>query len=91
MPLVISLILYNICESFGKFRSAFTSKDDNYKKAFIFKNPFFRRGRNNNGILCENFFGARGNYDLCTKLAKLKFEDFFIRGGPKSLADLNTD
>jgi exonuclease III len=84
-------VLYNICESFGKFRSAFTSKDDNYKKAYIFKNPFFRRGRNDNGILCENFFGARGNFDLCAKLAKLKFEDFFIRGGPKSLADLNND
>jgi len=84
-------ILYNICESFGKFRAAFTSKDDNYKKSFIFKNPFFRRGRNDNGILCENFFGARGNHALCTKLASLKFENFFVRGGPKSLAELNND
>ena len=37
-------ILYNICDSFGKFRSAFTSKDDNYKKSIIFKNPFFSVG-----------------------------------------------
>ncbi len=87
----VNTILYNICESFGKFRSAFTSKDDNYKKAIVFKNPYFRRGRNDDGILCENFFGARGNFAPCTKLAGLRFENFFVRGGPKSLADLNTE
>ncbi len=34
-------ILSNIGNSFGKFRAAFTEKDENYKKAVVFKNPFF--------------------------------------------------
>ncbi|MFN9956767.1 MAG: hypothetical protein ACK55I_27010, partial [bacterium] len=54
-------ILFNIGTSFGTFRAAFTQKDDNYKKALIFRNPFFRRGRRDDGILCEAFFGTRNN------------------------------
>jgi hypothetical protein len=34
-------ILNNICSSFGKFRDTFVKKDNNYKKAYIFKNPLF--------------------------------------------------
>jgi hypothetical protein len=69
-------ILYNLCKSFGMFRTAFTQKDDNYKKALILRNPFFRRGRGDAGILCENFFGTRNNLEQNKILAKLKYEDF---------------
>jgi hypothetical protein len=33
-------ILHNICKSFGSFKKEFTDKDDNFKKALIFRNPF---------------------------------------------------
>jgi hypothetical protein len=69
-------ILSSICNSFGTFAKEFYGAEDNYKKAFIFRNPLFRRGRNDDGLLCERFFGNNFG-DLC-KIAKLKFEDFFI-------------
>ncbi len=81
-------ILFNIGTSFGTFRAAFTQKDDNYKKALIFRNPFFRPGRRDDGILCETFFGTRNNYEQNKILATLKFEDFFVRMRPKSLNEL---
>jgi hypothetical protein len=85
-------ILSNICTSFGKFSAEFTNKDDNFKKAFIFRNPFFRRGRNDERILCERFFGLNGNDHLeLRKLAKLKYEDFFVRRAAKSLDELNRE
>jgi hypothetical protein len=49
--------LSNICSSFGKFKRDFTNKEN--KKALILNNPFFRRGRNDDGILCERFFGKQ--------------------------------
>ncbi len=83
-------ILSNITASFGKFKQEFTSKENNYKKALILNNPFFRRGRNDNGILCERFFG--NNYKELRKISKLKFEDFFVqRDVPKSLDELNRE
>jgi len=82
-------ILSNIGNSFGKFRAAFTEKDENYRKAVVFKNPFFRRGRNDDRMLCESFFNIRNNFEMCCKVAKMKYEDFFIRERPKSLNDLN--
>ncbi len=84
-------ILFYIGTSFGIFRAAFTQKDDNYKKALIFRNPFFRRGRRDDGILCETFFGTRNNYEQNKILATLKFEDFFVRRRPKSLNELLAD
>jgi hypothetical protein len=84
-------ILHNISNSFGKFRKAFTEKDDNYKRALIFKNPFFRRGRDDERLLCENFFDTRNNFELTCKIAKLKFEDFFVRNRAKSQNDLLTE
>jgi hypothetical protein len=83
-------ILSNISSSFGKFKHDFTSRENNYKKALILNNPFFRRGRNDNGILCERFFG--NNYEELRKISKLKFEDFFVRRNvPKSLDELNRE
>jgi hypothetical protein len=83
-------ILSNITTSFGKFKQDFTSMENNYKKALILNNPFFRRGRNDNGILCERFFG--NNYEELRKISKLKFEDFFVRRNvPKSLDELNRE
>jgi hypothetical protein len=55
----------------------------------VFKNPFFRRGRNDDRMLCESFFNIRNNFEMCCKVAKLKYEDFFKRERPKSLNDLN--
>jgi hypothetical protein len=82
-------ILFNICKSFGTFAQEFYRVEDNYKKAFIFKNPLFRRGRNDDGLLCERFFGK--NYGELCKIAKLKFEDFFTRRGTKTLDELNRE
>jgi hypothetical protein len=82
-------ILFNICKSFGKFAEEFYGAEDNYKKAFIFRNPLFRRGRNDDGLLCERFFG--NNFGELCKIAKLKFEDFFTPRGTKTLDELNRE
>jgi hypothetical protein len=57
-----------------------TNKEDNFKKALIFRNPYFRRGRNDDRMLCERFFG--NNFGELKKIAKLKFEDLFNRRAP---------
>jgi hypothetical protein len=67
-------ILHNICNSFKIFKKKFTSIEENYKKALIFRNPLFRRGRNDDRMLCEGFFG--NNFEELKNIAKLKFEDF---------------
>jgi hypothetical protein len=81
----VNPILYNIGRSFGNFKNEYYKIDSNYRKAFIFKNPMFQRSRNDAGILDEAFFGRDTGYDDLVKIAKLKFEDLFVRGGPKSL------
>jgi hypothetical protein len=58
-------ILYNICSSFETFQTKFTSIEENYKKALIFRNPLFRRGRDDDRMLCEGFFG--NNFDELMK------------------------
>ncbi len=63
----------------------------NYKKALIFKNPAIRRGRRDNGLLCENFFGRDCTFETFSKIAKLKHKDFFTRNDAKSLHQLNID
>ncbi len=67
-------ILFNICSSFGKFIGEFCKKDRNYKKALIFKNKMFKRGRNDNGILDENFFGHHRTFEKLQQVAKLAFD-----------------
>jgi hypothetical protein len=84
-------ILFNIGKSFGKFKNEYYKKDSNYRKAFIFKNPMFQRSRDDNGMLDEIFFGRDTGYDDLVKIAKLKFEDLFTRGGPKSLFETNRE
>jgi hypothetical protein len=84
-------VLHNICSSFGKFTLEFYKKDRNYKKALVFKNGMFKRGRNDNGILDENFFGNNRSFADFQQIAKLKFDDFFVRGRPKSLHQTNMD
>ncbi len=84
-------ILYNICSSFGKFSAEFCKKDQNYKKALVFNNKMFKRGRNDNGILDKNFFGNRRSFEDLLKIARLTFGDFFVRGRPKTLHQLNYD
>jgi hypothetical protein len=51
----------------------------------------FQRSRNDDGILDEVFFGRDTGYDELKKIAKLKFEDMFVRGGPKSLFETNRE
>jgi hypothetical protein len=80
----------NICSSFEKFAAAFTRKENNYKKAYIFKNPLIRRGANENGLLCENFFGRNNSFETFSKIAKLKYEDF-LRNGAKTLHSVNIE
>jgi hypothetical protein len=82
-------ILHNICKSFGVFKKEFTGRDNIYRKALIFRNPYFRRGRGDDGMLCERFFG--NNYDELRKIASLKFEDFFVRRTPTSLDEVNRE
>jgi len=84
-------ILHNIGMSFSKFKDRFYKKDDNYRKAFIFKNPLFTRGQNDNGLLCERFFIHETSLAERKKIAMLKFEDFFVRGGAKTLFELNRE
>lgn len=81
----------NISTSFGKFKTEYFKKDKNYLKAHVFKNPIFQRGRNDNGILDEAFFGNNLSYDDFTKLSRLKLDDFFIRNRPKSLHETNLE
>jgi hypothetical protein len=88
-PLAENPILFNIGKSFGNFAQEFYGIEDNYKKAFIFKNPLFRRGRKDNCLLCERFFG--NNFGELCKIAKLKFEDFFTQRGAKTLDELNRE
>jgi hypothetical protein len=84
-------VLAGICSSFGKFATAYYRKDKNYLKAHIFNNPLFRRGRDDERVICENFFGRNYDRDDLLKIALLKFEDFFVRGRAKSLDNLVLD
>jgi hypothetical protein len=84
-------ILYNICSSFGRFRTEFYKKDSNYLKALIFKNPMFRRSRDDNRLLCEGFFGRDTSFEEMSRIAKLQYNDLFTRGRPKSLHDVNLE
>ena len=86
-----SPILHNVCSSFNNFKIEFFNKDRNYMKANIFNNPLFTRGRNDNGLLNENFFGLDKSFEFFAKISKIKFEDFFERGRPKSLDNLNRE
>jgi hypothetical protein len=78
----VNPILYNICNSFGQFSKNFNKKERNYRKALVFKNKMFKRGRNNNGILDENFFGPACTFEEYKLIARLSFEDFLAEGGP---------
>jgi hypothetical protein len=60
-------------------------------RAYILCNPLFVRGRGENGILCKRFFGENLPNQTFEKIAKLKLEDLLMRGGIKSLAQINTD
>jgi len=84
-------VMYNICSSFGMFKNEFFKINNNFEKAHIFKNPMFKRGINDNGILCENFFGRNLEFSEYGKIAKLRFEDFFDRGRAKLLEVLNEE
>jgi hypothetical protein len=87
----VNPIIYNIARSFERLSKTYYGTGKNYLKAYIFCNPIFVRGRGDNGILCRNFFGNGTPVNLLEKIAKLKLEDLLMRGGMKSLAQINTD
>jgi hypothetical protein len=66
-----------------------TNKEDSFKKALIFRNPYFRIGRNDDRMLSERFFG--NNFGELERIAKLKFEDLFNRRAPKTLDEINRE
>jgi hypothetical protein len=51
----------------------------------------FKRGRNDNGLLDENFFGRNLSFETYSKIACLKFDDFFTNGRQKTLDQLCDD
>jgi hypothetical protein len=81
-------ILWNIGNSFQKFKTEYFKKDKNYLKANIFKNPQIQRGRNDAGLLCENFFGRHKSFEYFCEISKLKVCDFFEHGRPKTIDSL---
>jgi hypothetical protein len=83
--------LHNICESFGTFSNEFYKKDRNFRKALIFKNPIFKRGRGDDGILDENFFGRNYTFEDFKKIACITYDDFFSNGRQKTLDMLCDD
>jgi hypothetical protein len=84
-------IIFNIAQSFENFSKKYYGTGKNYMRAYILCNPLFVRGRGENGILCKRFFGENLPNQTLEKIAKLKLEDLLMRGGIKSLAQINTD
>jgi hypothetical protein len=71
-------ILYNIAESFKKFKSSFYKQNDNYKKSHILFNPNITRGRGDKNILNCAFFSQNPPIRL-ENLAKITFSNTFSR------------
>jgi len=84
-------IIYNIAKSFEVFSKKYYCTGKNYLRAYILGNPLFVRGRGENGILCKRFFGLNLPNQTLEKIANVKLEDLLMRGGIKSLAQINID
>jgi hypothetical protein len=84
-------IIFNIAQSFERLSKTFYGTGKNYLKAYIYCNPIFTRGRGDNAILCKNFFGNATPLNIVEKIAKLRLEDLLMRGGIKSLAQINLE
>jgi hypothetical protein len=84
-------IIFNIAKSFEAFSKKYYCTGKNYLRAFILCNPIFVRGRGDHGLLCKRFFGENLPNQILEKIAKLRLEDLLMRGGIKSLAQINTD
>ena len=67
-------ILYGLCQSYNVFRKAFNEIDENYKSAYIFNNPIFKRGIKDDGPLNASFFGGKENPDL-RRISYIKYSD----------------
>ena len=81
-------ILRQIAYSFNIFKTKFTLVNDNFKNAFIFNNPCFKRGIRDNGILDENFFRQNPRVDL-EKISGLTFNNIFEGNNPRQLETIN--
>ncbi len=82
-------IIFNIAQSFERLSKTFYGTGKNYLKAYIYCNPIFTRGRGDNAILCKIFFENETPLNIVEKIAKLRLEDLLMRGGIKSLAQIN--
>jgi hypothetical protein len=51
----------------------------------------FVRGREDDGLLCENFFRRNNNTETMQKIAKIRLEDLLTRGGIKMLYQINME
>jgi hypothetical protein len=69
-------IIYNIATSFQIFKKNYFLMNDNYKKAPIFLNPIFVRGRGDKRLLDNNFFSQQPPLNNQV-LAGLLFKDVF--------------
>jgi hypothetical protein len=69
-------IIYNIATSFQIFKKNYFLMNDNYKKAPIFLNPIFVRGRGDKRLLDNNFFSQQPPLNNQV-LAGLLYKDVF--------------
>jgi hypothetical protein len=81
-------ILNNIVESFFRFKTAFYSRNDNFKESILLNNPILHRGLRDRGQLNHTFFLQVPAIpdDI---LAGLKFSDVCSEAGMHSLAEIN--
>jgi hypothetical protein len=84
-------IIFNIAESFEHFCRSYYETGSNFKKAYIFSNPLFVRGRRDPGLLCRQFFGRNTTNKTLEQIALLRLEDITERNGIKTLDQLNMD
>jgi len=68
-----SVALLGITQSFLRFNTIFSKLDNNYRKAFIFNNPIFTRGQDDEGLLDAKFFFLGNIYNICF----VKYSDCF--------------
>jgi len=81
-------ILHNIANCFEKFYEKFTTRNENYKAAFVYKNRAFARNDHDVSTLDDNFFGADFMARHFSKIRNLKLCDFFRNGRMVPMDDL---
>jgi hypothetical protein len=80
-------IIFNIADSFTKFKQNYYSKNDNFKKAPVFLNPILNRGRGDPNLLDLNFFNQRPPLNL-VGIARCRFNNVYTNA-PLHLEQIN--